>query len=78
MAAARVSLIEPSSQVWAYADSSAHLAHMQADGHGELMGAVMGLIDSLEFSVLGELTPEHAEALANVPGAHFYSGFASK
>ena len=48
------------------------------DGHGQLMGALMGLIDSLEFSVLGEPTPEHAEALANVPGAHFYSGFASK
>lgn len=32
---------------------------MGADGHGELMGAFMGLIDSLEFFVLGEPTPEH-------------------
>ncbi len=60
-----------------YADSSAHLSHMQADGHGEFMGTLMGLIDSLEFYVLGEPTAEHAEALANVPGAQFYSEFAS-
>ena len=25
-----------------YADSSAHLSHMQADGHRELMGSLMG------------------------------------
>lgn len=30
-----------------YADSSAHFAHMQADGHGEFMGTLMGLIDSV-------------------------------
>lgn len=60
-----------------YADSAAHLVHMQADGHGEFMGTLMGLIDSLEFFVLGEPTPEHAEALANVPGAQFYSELAS-
>ena len=45
-----------------YADSSAHLSHMQADGHGELMGGLMALIESLEFLVLGEPTAEHAEA----------------
>jgi len=61
-----------------YADSSAHFAHMQADGHGEFMGTLMGLIDSIEFFVLGEPTPEHAEALANVPGAQFYTLLASK
>ena len=61
-----------------YADSSAHLFHMQADGHGELMGSLMALIDSLEFFVLGEPTDEHAEALASVPGAQFYSELASK
>lgn len=61
-----------------YADSSAHLSHMQADGHGELMGNLMALIDSLEFFVLGEPTAEHAEALASVPGAQFYSELASK
>lgn len=61
-----------------YADSTAHLAHMQADGHGELMGSLMELIDSLEFFVLGEPTAEHAEALASVPGAQFYSELASK
>jgi hypothetical protein len=36
------------------------------------------LIDSLEFFVLGEPTAEHAEALASVPGAQFYSELASK
>jgi quinol monooxygenase YgiN len=61
-----------------YADSAAHLTHMQADGHGELMGSLMALIDSLEFSVLGEPTAEHAEALASVPGARFYSALASR
>ena len=61
-----------------YADSSAHLAHMYAEGHGELMGSLMALIDSLEFFVLGEPTAEHAEALASVPGAQFYSELASK
>jgi quinol monooxygenase YgiN len=61
-----------------YADSSAHLSHMQADGHGELMGGLMALIDSLEFFVLGEPTAEHAAALAAVPGAQFYSELASK
>jgi quinol monooxygenase YgiN len=60
-----------------YADSSAHLAHMGADGNGELMGSLMGLIDSLEFYVLGEPTAEHAEALAGIPGAHFTSALAS-
>jgi quinol monooxygenase YgiN len=60
-----------------YADSSAHLAHMQADGHGEFMGSLMALIDSLEFFVLGEPSAEHTEALASVPGAQFYSELAS-
>lgn len=62
----------------AYADSSAHLTHMQADGHGEFMGRLMALLDSMEFYVLGEPTPEHAEALAAVPGAQFYSELATK
>jgi len=62
----------------AYADSAAHLSHMQADGHSELMGSLMALVDSLEFFVLGEPTAEHAEALAAVPGAQFYSELASK
>jgi quinol monooxygenase YgiN len=61
-----------------YADSSAHLSHMQAEGHGELMGSLMALIDSLEFFVLGTPTAEHAEALAAVPGAQFYTELASK
>ena len=61
-----------------YTDSSAHLAHMQADGHGELMSSLMALIDSLEFFVLGEPTAEHAQALASVPGAQFYSELAGK
>ncbi len=61
----------------AYADSAAHLEHMQADGHGEFMGRLMALIDSMEFYVLGEPTPEHAAALSNVPGAQFYSEVAS-
>ncbi len=56
-----------------YANSSAHLAHMGAEGHGELMGSLMALIGSLEFFVLAEPTAEHAEALAAVPGAQFYS-----
>ncbi len=61
-----------------YADSSAHLSHMQADGHGELMASLMALIDSLDFFVLGEPTAEHAEAIASVPGAQFYTALASK
>jgi quinol monooxygenase YgiN len=61
-----------------YADSAAHLSHMRADGHGELMGSLMALIDSLEFFVLGVPTAEHAEALAAVPGAQFYSELARK
>jgi quinol monooxygenase YgiN len=61
-----------------YANSSAHLSHMQAHGHGELMGSLMALIESLEFFVLGEPTAEHAEALASVTGAQFYSELASK
>ncbi len=59
-----------------YTNSAAHLSHMQADGHGELICSVMALTDSLEFYVLGEPTAEHAEALAAVPGAQFYSEFA--
>ena len=35
------------------------------------------LIDSLEFVVLGEPTPEHAAALSSVPGAQFFSEVAS-
>jgi len=62
----------------AYADSSAHLSHMQAEGHGEFMGRLMALIDGLEFYVLGEPTAEHAAALAAVPGAQFYAELASK
>lgn len=61
-----------------YADSAAHLAHIHADGHGEIMGSLMALIESVEFSVLGEPTPEHAEVLASVPGAQFFSEIASK
>lgn len=60
-----------------YADSAAHFAHMQADGHQEFMGSLMALIDSLEFYVLGEPTAEHSEALAAVPGAQFYTELAS-
>jgi quinol monooxygenase YgiN len=60
-----------------YADSDAHLTHMAADGHGEFMGALMAVIDSLEFFVLGEPTPEHLAALSRVPGAQFYSELAS-
>lgn len=44
-----------------------------ADGHGEFMGALMALIDSLEFFVLGTPDPEHLAALSRVPGAQFYS-----
>ncbi|MEN9646410.1 MAG: Antibiotic biosynthesis monooxygenase [Actinomycetota bacterium] len=55
-----------------YADSDAHFAHMQAEGHGEFMGRLMALIDSVEFVVLGEPTAEHAAALASVPGAQFF------
>ena len=62
----------------AYADSAAHLAHMQAEGHGEFMGELMTLIDGIEFYVLGQPTAEHAAALAAVPGAQFYSELASK
>ena len=62
----------------AYADSAAHLTHMQAEGHGEMMAGLMALIGSIEFYVLGEPTAEHAEALAAVPGAQFYSEIASK
>lgn len=61
----------------AYADSAAHLEHMQADGHGEFMGRLMTKIDSIEFYVLGEPTPEHAAALSNVPGAQYFSELAS-
>jgi hypothetical protein len=50
---------------------------MQADGFGELMGGLMALFDSVEFVVLGEPTPEHAAALSSIPGAQFYSEFAS-
>jgi hypothetical protein len=51
---------------------------MQPDGHGELMGSLIALIESLEFFILGEPTAEHAEALASVTGAQFYSELASK
>jgi quinol monooxygenase YgiN len=60
-----------------YADSDAHFAHMQADGHGEFMGSLMALIDSVEFVVLGEPTEEHIAALASVPGAQFFTEVAS-
>ena len=60
-----------------YADSDAHFAHMQAEGHGEFMGALMALIDSVEFVVLGEPTAEHAAALSAVPGAQFFTEIAS-
>lgn len=56
-----------------YADSDAHLTHMGADGHGELMSALMALIDSLEYFVLGSPTPEHLTALSRVPGARFHA-----
>ena len=62
----------------AFADSSAHLAHMQAEGHGDFLGKLMALIDGVEFYVLGEPTAEHAAALAAVPGARFYSKLAGK
>jgi hypothetical protein len=39
--------------------------------------SMMALIDSLEFVVLGEPTPEHAAPLSSVPGAQFYSEVAS-
>lgn len=61
-----------------YADSSAFLSHMQADGHDEFLGSLMALIDSVEFVVLGEPTAVLAEALATVPGAQFYSELASQ
>ena len=61
-----------------YADSAAHIAHMQAEGHDEMMGSLMALISSLEFYVLGEPTAEHAAMLSAVPGAQFYSELASK
>jgi quinol monooxygenase YgiN len=60
-----------------YSDSEAHFVHMQADGHGEFMGRLMALIDSMEFVVLGEPTPEHADGLSSVPGAQFFSEVAS-
>lgn len=60
-----------------YADSDAHFAHMQAEGHGEFMGALMALIDSVEFVVLGEPTAEHAAALASVPGGQLFTEVAS-
>lgn len=60
-----------------YADSDAHFVHMQADGHGEFMGRLMSLIDSVEFVVLGDPTPEHSAALSSVPGAQFFSEVAS-
>ena len=60
-----------------YADSAAHFAHMQADGHDEMMGSLMALIDSIEFVVLGAPTPEHIAALSNVPGAQLFSEVAS-
>ena len=63
--------------VESYADSDAHFAHMQADGHGEFMGRLMALIDSIEFVVLGEPTPEHVAALSSVPGAQFFIELAS-
>ena len=61
-----------------YADSAAHIAHMQADGHGEMMEDLMARIDAIEFFVLGEPTPEHAQMLSAVPGAQFHSELASK
>jgi quinol monooxygenase YgiN len=61
-----------------YTDSAAHIAHMQAEGHEEMMGSLMALIGSIEFYVLGEPTAEHAETLSAVPGAQFYSELASK
>lgn len=38
----------------------------------------MRTLDSMEFFVLGQPTAEHAEALAAVPGAQFYSEIARK
>jgi quinol monooxygenase YgiN len=61
-----------------YADSAAHIAHMQADGHGDMMATLMALIGSIEFYVLGEPTAEHAAMLSAVPGAQFFSELASK
>ena len=61
-----------------YANSAAHLAHMQAEGHGEVMGSLMALIGSIDFFVLGEPTAEHAEAMRSVPGAQFYTEIASQ
>lgn len=61
-----------------YADSAAHIAHMQAEGHGEMMGSLMALIGSIEFYVLGEPTADHAAMLSAVPGAQFYSELANK
>lgn len=60
-----------------YADSDAHFAHMQADGHAEFMGRLMALVDSVDFVVLGEPTPEHAAALSGVPGGQLFSEVAS-
>lgn len=61
-----------------YADSAAHLAHMQAEGHGELLGSLMALLGSIEFFVLGEPTPEHVAALGAIPGAQFFTQLAGK
>ena len=60
-----------------YADSAAHFANMQADGHDEMMGTLMALIDSIEFVVLGAPTAEHIAALSKVPGAQLFSEVAS-
>jgi hypothetical protein len=51
------------------ADPAARIAHVQADGHGEMMGGLMALIGSIELDVLGEPTAEHAEMLSVVPDA---------
>jgi hypothetical protein len=61
-----------------YADSAAHIEHMEAEGHGEMMASLMALIGSIEFYVLGEPTSEHAAMLSAVPGAQFYTELASK
>lgn len=63
---------EPLVPVESYADSDAHFAHMQADGHGEFTRREFALIDTMEFVALGEPTPEHVAALSHVPGAQFF------
>lgn len=60
-----------------YADSNAHLTHMGAPGHLELLGTLMALVDSIEFFVLGSPTPEHLAALSRFPGGQFHSEVAS-